>query len=1036
MVLDELKRVSTERDKFREELDQAKQKTKEAWDEVANLRKITNTNESVQSPNEEVNESRSKEEHSTGSLFEDDSLSASRIKPNSTKSRTGSIISLPLFSPGAKPTEVQEDKQNEEDFFSYDTELPRLESELKNRQNETSILRVEVKTLKGDLSVARESTQSMVGTLEVATRELQALQERKDQSDADFHAQRLFLETTCQQLRTELHEMEDKLRKSEAANSTYDIAAITKIEQRLKEKQDELEMLRSGAALENDSSHQIKTLTLEIKDMESEIEELRAESKQSEKRSSTLDSLVKSLRAQLLDADEEKQRLATQIANDEKSRRILQHRVTQLQLQIERVDLAGNNADDQKKMENATLDESANVKNDAIHTGDATTVGKKKNKKKKKAGKAAKSHDSDSPLIATTEQATQQSDQAEVSSSTQVMIVSLQEELDGLRALLKEKDAAIERIHGKLKDQEDLREEIETLRDDLVNVGQEHVQAKEKVKDLLAENRDLLKVVQDLEIEVARLHDTHASSRAGSEEDQKIVAEQLEKLKTKLSTLQIDLAAAQQLASSRFKDLTELRSVLQKAQPEMITLRSEVADSKAVKETLVKKEAEFSRLDARHEEIRAEVIKLKQSISDQDSEIKTLKQKIVQETTSRLKAEDITAKSRQEFQHVEVEKRQATESLDKMSRDLAKSRDDLVNCRTRLRELEQQLSQNHRDNEGLREDVELKAAQYASAQSLMASMRDQTAEMAMQMKEARDRCESLDEEVAEAHKLLSERSREGETMRRLLADIEARAESRTREWKERMETAIEERDRAEDEASTAGRRMARELEDLRNRVRESERGLKRAEEDKEELEIAQRDWKRRREELEQKSEQHANEVDEVRKAMGELRDALDESERQARELERQKAEMRRSVEDTQHRLEKLQKSNKVRWILVFVSKALLIDSLRFKSMADEIRTIQTAKTKAIDSETQSSRSSSDSTRPRARLGSPAPKNTTGSASHLEGANGQAPGPMDYIYLKNVLLQFLEQKDKKHQVQLIPVLGMLLHFDRYDYGLSS
>ena len=39
--------------------------------------------------------------------------------------------------------------------------------------------------------------------------------------------------------------------------------------------------------------------------------------------------------------------------------------------------------------------------------------------------------------------------------------------------------------------------------------------------------------------------------------------------------------------------------------------------------------------------------------------------------------------------------------------------------------------------------------------------------------------------------------------------------------------------------------------------------------------------------------------------------------------------------------------------------------------------------------------------------------------------------MDYVYLKNVLLQFLEQRDKKHQMQLVPVLGMLLHFDRQD-----
>ncbi|KAL2038723.1 hypothetical protein N7G274_008481 [Stereocaulon virgatum] len=142
--------------------------------------------------------------------------------------------------------------------------------------------------------------------------------------------------------------------------------------------------------------------------------------------------------------------------------------------------------------------------------------------------------------------------------------------------------------------------------------------------------------------------------------------------------------------------------------------------------------------------------------------------------------------------------------------------------------------------------------------------------------------------------------------------------------------------------------------------------------------------------------------------MGELRDALDESERQARDLEKQKAELRRSVEDTQFRLEKLQKSN--------------------KTMADEISKIQTSKTKAMDSSAQSSRSSLDSA---ARLGSPTSQSRNTSAALLNAPNGQLPGAMDYVYLKNVLLQFLEQKDKKHQMQLIPVLGMLLHFDRKD-----
>lgn len=99
-------------------------------------------------------------------------------------------------------------------------------------------------------------------------------------------------------------------------------------------------------------------------------------------------------------------------------------------------------------------------------------------------------------------------------------------------------------------------------------------------------------------------------------------------------------------------------------------------------------------------------------------------------------------------------------------------------------------------------------------------------------------------------------------------------------------------------------------------------------------------------------------------------------------------------------------------------------------MADEIRTIQTSKGKGIDSGAHSSRSSVESTPSQARLASPVPKSRQSSSVTTTGTpNGQATGSLDYIYLKNILLQFLEQKDKNHQKQLIPVLGMLLHFDR-------
>lgn len=49
------------------------------------------------------------------------------------------------------------------------------------------------------------------------------------------------------------------------------------------------------------------------------------------------------------------------------------------------------------------------------------------------------------------------------------------------------------------------------------------------------------------------------------------------------------------------------------------------------------------------------------------------------------------------------------------------------------------------------------------------------------------------------------------------------------------------------------------------------------------------------------------------------------------------------------------------------------------------------------------------------------------------ASGTAAGDptVDTMYLKTILLQFLEVKDEKVRSQLVPVLGKLLRFDRTD-----
>ena len=71
-------------------------------------------------------------------------------------------------------------KETSEEFFSYESEQSKVETEVQERQAEVVMLRKQVTSLNGDLKVARESTESMVESLETATRELHTLRDARD----------------------------------------------------------------------------------------------------------------------------------------------------------------------------------------------------------------------------------------------------------------------------------------------------------------------------------------------------------------------------------------------------------------------------------------------------------------------------------------------------------------------------------------------------------------------------------------------------------------------------------------------------------------------------------------------------------------------------------------------------------------------------------------------------------------------------------------------------------------------------------------
>ncbi|OAX82053.1 hypothetical protein ACJ72_03595 [Emergomyces africanus] len=984
MVLDELKKVTTERDEYKKKCTEAEKSAREAQEVVASLQKRNMFSDGSGSIQGECQRGKATPTIETTSAPTDgSSFESSQKSPTLT---IASIAGISLFSPRAKAITSPAPVEESEEFFSFDNEVPRLESELNKRQEDVEMLRNEVKTLKADLSGARESTEGMALSLESATRELTVLREANYQFELELENRRNSLEVQISNLKDKLLVAETDLTKS--------TAVMEELKMQLDKKSKELSQANE---MKNDQSAVVAV-----------TEEQQASG---EKRLSILQGIVTTLKSQLKDAESTISSLKADVSSkstEVKGAKMIIDFVDQYFKDNQPWQIARKRISEGETVDFDELRGSLTINNDQPSVASQNTLPapggeKKKNKKKKKGGRGGAEDASESAAMPAA-----QSSSRPVTAS---IVKELEKKIEELTAQLAEKEAAINLLDSKLKGEEDLREEIDSLREDLRDIGQSFVQAKDRVKELLTQNEAFQNTIQDLEKELIHLR-TNPSSSTQTEDAHKDLVAEFEELKIKAIGLQTDLSAAQQLAASRFKDLTDLREMLQKIQPELRNLRAESSELKTIKEELKNKSNELKRLERRHEDVRSEMKNLRAKIGEQEAEIKGANQKVTQETSSRVKAEQALDVAQSDLRYSEGKKQEAIEINEKTAKTLAKAQEDLKLSRTRLVEVEEQVKQLNRLIDSLRDEIQLKTAQHASAQSLMSSMRDQMSEMAMQVKEARERCDNLEEEVADAHRLLSERTREGETMRRLLSDVEMRTDAKVRDFKERLEAAIEERDRAEDEASLAGRKRTKEIKELKTQVRDLERAIRRADQDKEELEHAQKDWKRRREELEVETERSKRELGDVQVAMTHLRDALDESERQTQQLEKERAELRRTVEETDQRLKKLHKSN--------------------KTLTEDVKAFQASKRRGFDS---SNTSSSRSPRSSLDSGMRQLRDDGVVSPHLRDRSATPKGPgagtIDYVYLKNVLLQFLEQRDKNYQKQLIPVLGMLLHFDPND-----
>lgn len=559
---------------------------------------------------------------------------------------------------------------------------------------------------------------------------------------------------------------------------------------------------------------------------------------------------------------------------------------------------------------------------------------------------------------------------SEISSKPSILL-DLRTKLRKIESEMRNQSCELTELKQKSQLEGDHQEENKKKQDYLSSISQE------QIEKLLEENRELRKKIIDLEKDIERLNQDSEDSQK-LQLDFKDLKTKFDELKLSSASLEIDLGAAQQLAISRYKDLTDLRELLQKIQPELAKLRAENEDMKNTKEELVSLTSELKRSEARETDLRTDVVSFRKQIADFQSEIRILHEKLKFENNARARAEEQQSIAQRDLRKSEAEKIQYAAASEKFASNLSDMHEETNNLRSQVRDLSERVSSLNNENKRLGEEVELRGSQYENAQALLTSMRDQVSEMAMQLKEAEAQSDSLSEELSEVQRLLSERMREGETMRRLLADVDNDSDLKIRELQEKMEAAIKERDLAEDKASTIGRRKAKEFDEIKNRLYELEKDLQKALEDNLRLERAESEWKQKFNNLKLSSDNLAKEAEDIRVAMNQLRNALDGSEKAVKLAEKQKLDLKKVLDESNSRQDKLQKEYKT----LHIKFAKLSEGSDRNGL--DIKSLKVQK----------------------------PDNV-----------------VDHVYLKTIMLQFLEQKDRNVQEFLVKtVLKQLLKFD--------
>lgn len=649
------------------------------------------------------------------------------------------------------------------------------------------------------------------------------------------------------------------------------------------------------------------------------------------------------------------------------------------------------------------------------------------NKSKKDKGKKKKQNNSKTIVTATEEPQNLKSTETidpEINvtdinevSSNDVEVIELKHKLDELE--LKYNDELIK--HAKLeKNIKDKDSEIEDLKDMLRDIGDSLVESEKKNKDT-GDLSSLLKSTKEEldsklnELEILRIQNANALT-------------DYEKTKSSLS----------KKLDTYMKQITDLESQMNAKTSELVSVRKINDDlSKKLKEN----EGLLNKLKENEKKYETDIQNLKNENSKLLIDLENSKQKVETDKNSKgeiqfLKAqlsrkERVLTEAESKVKFLQEEKNKINESMIELkvqNKEMKSKSNTSVEEMEKLTKSNEKLKSEYNENtlkinklslentkllkqvEELRDQYNLVKHFKSTSNDQVESYKKKVEELMMGNKEYENKIDMIQEELSQSRNMLQERTREMSTMRKLLMETEDSSNTDRKELKMKFDRLLEEKEQSNNESLIIIKSRQLEIDDLKRKQSELTNKIDLLENQNLKLDKELKNIKETsgqtltvsaKSSTTSLKDQDAETEEYNSKLIDSLRDSLNRTENRLREIESANTKLRTANQDASEKLVRLNKKYKI--------------------------ILQQYKRRISESSASSSRHNSFIGNLTETSIQPDLENVNAIKNNDE--NEDEDVKEKSIYIKNVLLGFLEHKEQRQM--LLPVIKMLLYMSDDD-----